>query len=343
MQCQYCIKHFDYKIVDEKLYIRKSQDDRFRFYARIDHLLIRAYKCLEKLNDVYDVGLLTFSGSEVFLFKSIFWLLKKADSMFENIQVITNGLNINEEVIKGLKELKNVHVTLSLDGNTLESNVARTIMDQDKLDKILEGIDLLIENNIPVDIYTVISKYNIENLRGFFKFLESKNKNMGLQLWPVFGNVKLQPSGEQLSAFKKVIDNYDSYSLRLQPKVYMEYVLDYLKSGERNLPCYLPFISAYLHDNGDIEACLCNGVVKTGNIFNDSVEAIEEIKDGSFYKDITKYKHSILPCRKCLINWDIFNLYFCDRVTIEEIQVIPLFSNRKFIDMTKEFKTGILK
>lgn len=339
MQCQYCIKHYDYKIEKNNLLIRKCKNEEYKFYAKIEHLFIRAYEVLKKLAEKYDVGLLTFSGSETFLFDNIFDLLKKIDGMFSKVQLITNGINLDKDNIIKLKELKNIHITLSLDGNMVRSNYSRTINDKDKLNKILRNLDYLISGEIPFDIYTVITKYNIEELENFFKFLENKKAGTSIQLWPVFGSNKLKPKEEQLISLEKLIKEYDNFNLKLQPKVYYQYLIDYLKTGSRQIPCWLPYYSFYLSDNGDVKACLCNGIVDIGNILrNSSEEIVKNQQKEEFYKTILKHDHRMIPCSKCFINWDIVNLYFSNRISIEDIKNIPLFNNEEIISMLKEFK-----
>lgn len=340
MQCQYCIKHYDYEIKDNRLLIRKNKNEEFKFYANIEHLFIRAYKVLKKLNEEYDVGLLTFSGSEIFLFDGIFELINKVDDMFSKVQLITNGLNLNTDNIAKLKQLKNTHITLSLDGNTMESNYSRTVNNKDRLAKILENLDRLIEKGIPFDIYTVITKYNIDKLEEFFRFLENKRSNISIQLWPVFGNNTLKPSKTQLISFEKFIELYDSFNLKLQPKLYYKYLINYLKNEHREIPCYLPNYSFYLQDSGNIQACLCNGIIDIGNILTDSSENItKEQSSNEFYKNILNCnRNGILPCSRCFINWDLINLYFCNEISIDDIKNLPLFNNEKIIKMLQEFK-----
>lgn len=344
MQCQYCIKHYDYKIEDNNLLIRKSKNEDYKFYAKIEHLFIRAYRVLKKLNEKYDVGILTFSGSETFLFESVFDLLKKIDGMFSKVQLITNGLNLDKDNVRKLKELKNIHVSLSLDGNTIKSNYSRTVNDKDKLNKILKNLDYLIEEEISFDIYTVITKYNIDKLKDFFKFLEHKKPGAGIQLWPVFGSSSLKPSENQVSSLEELTELYHNFNLKLQPKIYYQYLINYLKTGNREIPCHLPHYSFYLRDNGEIKACLCNGIVDIGNILKDSSEEIaKKQQKEDFYKDILNCYHTMMPCSKCFINWDIINLYFCNKISIEDIKNISLLNNEKIILMIEEFKALSLK
>ena len=339
MQCQYCIQHYDYKVEDNNLLIRKYKNEDYKFYAKIEHLFIRAYKVLKRLNEEYEVGLLTFSGSETFLFEDVFSLIEKLDGMFSKVQLITNGLNLDKTKIAQLKELKNVHITLSLDGHITESNYSRTINDKDKLDKILSNLDCLIEEKIPFDIYTVITKYNANKLETFFKFIENKKPDASIQLWPVFGSNSLTPSKEQLVSLEELTEVYDNFNLKLQPKTYYKYLISYLKSGNREIPCYLPHCSFYLKDNGDIKACLCNGIVDIGNILKDSSEEIvKKQQQEVFYKDILNSYDKLMPCSKCFINWDIINLYFANKISIEDIKSISLLNDKKIISMLEEFK-----
>jgi MoaA/NifB/PqqE/SkfB family radical SAM enzyme len=344
MKCQYCIKHYEYKIEDNNLFIRKSKNENFYFFANISHLFLRAYKVLCKLNEQYDVGLLTFSGSEIFLFDEIFDLISKVDKMFNKVQLITNGLNLNIDKIEKLKILQNTHLTISLDGNTIQSNYARTISNDAKLNRILENLDRIVESGIAFDIYTVITKYNIDMLQTYFEFLEKKKSDISVQLWPVFGSNSLKPYENQFISFENLINRYDNFKLKLQPKKYYKALLSYLKSGYRQIPCFLPRYSFYLKDDGNIEACLCNGVTGIGNILVDSSLNIEEKKENnSFYENLDVNNISkVLPCSKCFINWDIINLYLIDEISIQDIERLPLLNDKNIIKMLLEFKAELV-
>ena len=342
MQCQYCIPHYQYRVEGNRIYIRLP-GEKERFYARIDHLFIRAFQVLKKLSEEYEVGILTFSGTEAFLFDSIFTLLQQIKKMFSKIQIITNGLNLSETYIKRLKELNdlnNISITLSLDGYNEETNFSRTGHDKEKLSKILHSLDLLIKYEISFDVYTVITKYNIRKLEDFFRYIEEKKTGCGIQVWPVFGNNNLEPCKEDIVYLELLLQKYDTFQLALQPKVYYQYMIQYLKTKKRMLPCYLPYCSFYLRDNGNIKACLCNGIEDVGNIFE---QRHEILYDKPFYQEILSVERQKMPCNKCFINWDIFNLYFENLLDTNEIQNIPLFQQPHFINIIKKVKQQVVE
>lgn len=339
MQCQYCIPHFKYKVENNRIYIKKGQAE-YQFYARMDHLFLRAQKVLTTLSKKCDVGILTFSGTEAFLFEHIFELIDHIKEYFPKIQIITNGLELSEEYIKRLEKLNtrnNISITLSLDGYDKETNYSRTGNDVDKLEKILHALQSLSKSKLPFDIYTVITKYNVKELGRFFHYLQQVKADCAVQTWPVFGENKLSVGEKDAGYLEELLSQYEEFTLRLQPKIYYEYMIQYLKEGRRKFPCYLPYCSFYLRDNGDIKACLCNGIIDVGNM-NELDVMSKDFYENSFYQDILDIEKQKMPCTKCFINWDLMNLYFEGLVNEEEIRKIPLFNDQHLWEILHYYK-----
>ena len=69
-----------------------------------------------------------------------------------------------------------------------------------------------------------------------------------------------------------------------------------------------------------MKVCPCNGLKKMKNIFTG-----EEYVD-SYIKFYGKNTLSTMPCKKCFINWEVVNLYLADRVDLQDLIKMPLFS-----------------
>lgn len=348
MQCQYCIKHYKYKISNGCLYLKNEKTNEFFFYARIEHLFIRAYCVLKKISENYEVGILTFSGSETFLFNEIFELLDKVKVLFPKIQLISNGLNLNKEFIDKFNKvntLGNMTITLSLDGITEIANRSRTGNDKKKFQTVYKNFCLLAKENIEFNIYTVLSKLNIEYIEEFFETVAKIKPGCAIQIWTVFGNPKLIIEKEYITFFDNLIKHYNKYNLKLQPIKYYEKLYEYILTGRRTIPCYLPQCSFYLQDTGDIKGCLCNGLTDNGNILRNTVDEIEKSRKNDFL--VKSYelnqKENFIPCKLCFINWDIINMFFENQITEAELRMIPIFDDDRLIKMLGKFKSNLVK
>lgn len=104
-------------------------------------------------------------GGEPFLFKDIFELLDYASTYLSDITIITNGMQIprlSDTEIALLKRT-NCKIILSLDSfNPQTHNRIRGV--ETAFENAINAIKILVQNQIPVQIETVISLYNYQDL-----------------------------------------------------------------------------------------------------------------------------------------------------------------------------------
>ena len=122
---------------------------------------------------------ITIFGGEPFLNaprhnENIEYIIQKATSLNLEIAAVTNGYHLAEymDILKAGK-IREIQVTL--DGTSKTHNQRRYLKGGDPtFDRIVRGVDLLIENNIPVNLRMVVDKQNIGNLPDLAQFAIDK-------------------------------------------------------------------------------------------------------------------------------------------------------------------------
>lgn len=160
--CSYC-----YQAGYEQLPVALSKEviDAFFDYIQIEFAGRRKY--------------ITLFGGEPLLNapkhkENIATIIKKSAALNIEIAVVTNGYHL-EEYIPILKKgiLREVQVTI--DGTSDTHNQRRTLKGGDPtFDRIVRGVDLLLENNIPVNLRMVVDRQNIGNLPELAQFAIDK-------------------------------------------------------------------------------------------------------------------------------------------------------------------------
>lgn len=324
MSCSYCIKHVPFWRRGNSIFIKKDQS--YKEITTVTKMMTRVEKSLEALFSEYEVSIITFSGSETFLFPEINNVIEYASQNVSRVQLITNGTLLTQELLLALEKLKEkIHISLSLDGCTPDSNYARTQNNYATFERVLTSLKSLVSSELSFDVMTVLSKYNIFSINDFLNYLQAFAPSAGVQMWPVFGSntIGLVPNDHIM--IDAIVEQYSSYNLRLQPKEYFVEMSKYLRNGRRIFACELSKYCIYLNDLGEMKECPCNGLVSIRNLFSE--------KKSEFY--VNRYwgqeAINLVPCSSCFINWDVINLYLHNRLSIHDIGNMPLFSNKEVI------------
>jgi len=112
-------------------------------------------------------------GGEPFLRKDWHIIGKKIRDLGMKLMVISNGYNINKDIISKLVELEPHAVSTSLDGSTAEIHDGIRGVNG-SFNKVMEYISLSQEAGLPTTVITTVSKLNIEGLPGIRDFLLNK-------------------------------------------------------------------------------------------------------------------------------------------------------------------------
>lgn len=265
-------------------------------------------KIIDQIADL-KINHLIFSGGEPLLRKDIFDLIAYAiDKKIKMVDVITNGLLIDERVAQKLVNLNLNHVTISIDGLEETNDFIRG---KGSFKKALEAIDLIKKyknNKFPtVGINFTIIDYNIDQILPMIDLAKIKgchiivlqpmlpdNANMKQrnkhELWVCEENIlKLREVITEVIELKKTIQNL---SIHVNEKI-LEMIPSYFAGLplDRNLKCYEAIVRIVISYNGYLWAC--RGIY--GNLRKSS------LRNCWFSPQAKKIRQEIKQCRShCL-------------------------------------------
>ncbi len=261
---------------------------------------------------------ITLFGGEPFLNaprhkENIEYIIRKAASYDMEIAAVTNGYHLAEymDILKAGK-IREIQVTL--DGTSEIHDQRRYLKGGGPtFERIVRGVDLLVENNIPVNLRMVVDKQNIGNLPDLAQFAIDKG-------WTAFPLFKTQLGR-----------NYELHECQAnQPKLYSRLELyqdlyDLLKKyphiSEFHKPAFS--VSKFLFEQGELPAPLfdaCTGTKTewafdfTGNVYACTATVGKNGESlGTFYPEVSKNKEaveewqerdvlSIPKCKTCNLN-----------------------------------------
>ncbi len=256
---------------------------------------------------------MTFTGGEFFLHPN--WEQIIENTSVKSIYILTNGVSLNEEIIKSLltfklKKLKNkqfvsVGLGVSLDG--LEGNrLIRGIHGQD----IIEKIKLLRDTGILVTVNTTVSNKTIaselDELYDILKTLEIHRWQIAVAK-PV-GRFENQNSDyyidELKKAYKKLVEKHMNSFPDVPFRLEIEYILrhDILFNNKwksysfDNHPCSYEFGSTIIENGSQVYFCPVLKIPPFGDILN---QPLEEIYKNPDFKEFSSIKISDIQCGDC--------------------------------------------
>lgn len=281
-----------------------------------------------RLEQYQNTCILKISGGEVLLIKNIEEFIREQAKRYQVIQILTNGTLLDNELLTGLKRLKNVCIQLSLDHHTLEGNTYRT-QDRKQLEKILQNLDQVAELDIPVEINCVLTDKNTALIEDFAAYLlKYKGKRLMLLPFPVRGKQQAEffPSREQWAGVQRLLEHYEIYKEILPPKAYLMHLLDFIETGIRKNKCYIPQTAQGIFDDGRVTPCPNYWFTDSDNILKSAGGINDDRKMWKMRKLLISSQNRLEECRKCFTPWELFNLYVSDVLTLEELSGVPLYS-----------------
>ncbi len=153
------------------------------------------YQILEKSNE-NEINIIFHGGEPLLQVKSIIYLIHKINKYKDlkkvNFNIQTNGLLL-KDVINKLKEI-NVTVSVSLD--SLETDFRNN---KEINEEIVKNIKLLKENNISVAVLISLNKSNIKNV--FHLISKLNQSQINYKINNIYSSTKYQCSNKQIKKF----------------------------------------------------------------------------------------------------------------------------------------------
>lgn len=275
----------------------------------------------------------TLVGGEPLLRHDFIPILEKtAKKTFGKLNVVTNGILINDEIIDAFIRTKMMLLSVSLDGYGKNHDINR---DKEGIfDKIITNLEKLNEkkrkNRPMVDIKTIVLENNLDDIPKLYKlctemnfdflsvsFLRNNNLKQNSVLRETFGEefYKTQYPIEpyfNMEHFEEIYKELQALSktskvkIRYSPKFDGKNALLKIKKfyGEcqnKNIcdiykPCKYPFSNMMINPQGDVYPCLS---IKIGNVKDKKLKDIyNEPKFRCFRKNL-KHSKVFSSCQMC--------------------------------------------
>jgi radical SAM protein with 4Fe4S-binding SPASM domain len=201
---------------------------------------------------------ISLTGGEPFLRNDFFEILQKCYKNREKFSygVLTNGTFLTKENVKKLKELKVSYVQVSLEG--LE-RVNDRIRGKGVFKKVVEGVNLLKKEEVPVNLSMTLSRVNLSDVFGVIKLSKELKVSLGIRRLVPFGTGQmlkkyiLEP--EELRKIWKIIlrikKNYwNRIGLGCEDGILTQDYYNYVPGD-----CSAGYASFTIMPNGDVYPC----------------------------------------------------------------------------------------
>jgi 3-amino-5-hydroxybenzoic acid synthesis related protein len=298
----------------------------------------------ETLHKELDTLILKISGGEILFLPHINDYIMQEAKKYEVVQVLTNGVLLNDEMLDMYSKSGNIFLQISIDSNMLEGNFYRT-KNNKILDIILQNLDKAYERHIPVEINCVLTDINCANFDQFAQYLTKYDSGVIIFPFPVRGALreKYYPKKEQLDGIQRVIDNYDYFSKIMAPRPYMEALINYLFTDKRSMKCYLCECSYGTFDDGIITPCSNYWFKSFGNIIENPDEIFENIDNNNIYLLMDRKQHLIDQCKHCFTPWEHLNLYLNGKMTLTDLSKSALYNLPKVKQRIRTIKEELMR
>lgn len=296
---------------------------------------------IEKSREIYDASILKIvGGGEIFLEPDIEkWILKE-EKNYNRIIILTNGTMIQEKQVDKLSRMKNLVMGISLDGHTYDMNEYR-FKDYKIFERVLSTLNKFGKNNVPIQLNMVMHDKNANNFFEYLDYLKDLKFKLILCCSPIMDKISKGDIDKAvkiwLSNLKCLLKKYDIYKEILLPKAYYQYLIDFYTYGKRKINCKIPYFMVQLFSSGELTACPIVWNKHIGNVEDYSSKLFEE----DIYCLLCHSKRGAFFCRRCISSYDIFNLYIDNKISIEELEMIPIYADEKIAARMKEIKETI--
>lgn len=287
------------------------------------------------INQVPWYSFVTLVGGEPLLRKDFIPILEKtAKKTFSKLNVVTNGILINDEIIDAFIKNKMMLLSVSLDGygKTHDTNRGK----EGIFDTVINNLENLNKKKTKtkkpmIDIKTIVLENNLDDLPKLYKlcsdmgfeflsisFLRNNDlkqnsilrKNFGeefyLQKYPIEPYFDMEHFKE---IYKEIIAMKGKTRVRFSPKFEgvnegvnaLEKIDRFFNYGDKPIqeiykPCMYPFSNMMINPQGDVYPCLS---IKVGNVREQSLkEAFNTPKMCCFRKNL-KYSKVFEACQMC--------------------------------------------
>ncbi len=340
LSCSYCLtdasqfkdKHLDHPLRQPPVVLTYEDTLQEQLDAITDRTLTQ-----------FDIPILKVSGGEVMLIRKVMDFLRKEAKKYNVLQILTNGLMLDNKTLQEFQSWGNVVLQISIDHHTVEGNAHRITV-KSLQEKLLNKIDLVTKYNIPLELYCVLNDTNTGILDQFLDFLLPYSGKLMVFPFPVRGPIKelFYPKPEQHVVLERILTGYTKYSGVLPPKPYMERLLSFLKQGKRTFGCSLPRMVFGTFNDGTVTPCPNIWFKNLGNVLSPNYkDALIQVEKSPFYHLLVVDSPRLDACKACFTPWDILGLYIEDLITLDELCESPMYRHPDLRGRLYELKRKI--
>jgi uncharacterized protein len=221
------------------------------------------------------------------------YIIESAAGRNTDIAVVTNGYHIREYIYL-FRQARIREIQVTLDGTREVHDSRRTLKNgEGTFDRISEGVDMLLENNIPVNLRMVVDRDNIENLPELAQFAIDRGWTAYSHFCTQLGrNYELH---DCQAGRERLFSRIEMYSELYRLITKYPHILDFHK------PAFS--VSRALYETGELPAPLfdaCPGTKTewafdyTGNIYSCTATAGKKGEElGRFFPERVMYRDKI--------------------------------------------------
>lgn len=275
----------------------------------------------------------TLVGGEPLIRKDFIPILERtAKKTFGKLNVVTNGVLINDEIIDAFIRTKMMLLSVSLDGYGENHNINRN--KEGIFDKIISNLDNLNAKKGKlkpmIDIKTIVLENNLDDLPKLYKlcdemnfdflsisFLRNNDLKQNSVLRETFGEefylqkYPIKPYFDMLH-FKEIYKEIEELSkkskvkIRFSPKFDGKDALNKIEkfySYDENKPiqeiyepCLYPFSNMMINPQGDVYPCLS---LKIGNVRDKSLKEVFNMPKYCCFRKNLKHSKVFEACQMC--------------------------------------------
>lgn len=277
-------------------------------------------------------GIITLVGGEPFIRQDFIEILETAcKKVLRKVHVVSNGVLLNDDIIKAFKKYKPIMLSVSLDG--YGENHDKNRGKDGIFDKIVSNLENLKKTSPKqmVDIKTIVLENNLDDLPKLYKLCSDMNFNF-LSISFLRNNHWKQNSVLQESFIPEFTDNYpiipyfdmehfkeiykeleilsksSNVKIRFAPK--FEYTKNPIETIEKFFqipankpvneiyqPCYYPYSDMMINPEGFVYPCLS---LKVGNVKEKSIKDLyNEPNYCCFRKNLKASGGTFGACQLC--------------------------------------------
>lgn len=207
---------------------------------------------IDKIKDFGFVELV-FTGGEPLLNSDVFDMASYAKEKELSCGLLTNGSLVNKYNVEQFKNFN--YVKISFDSTEREIN--DQLRGKGSYDKIIKAIKILKANDINVDIGTVITKYNKDNLEELITFLHAE---FDVKVHTIANHIPLgRGSNSDLSCSFDEVKKCDEVILKTKCKLAQNglysIIQDFFFPNGRKVSCGMGMSEIYINEKGDVYPC----------------------------------------------------------------------------------------